>query len=80
MLDHAVRTRSVLRLALAWSLLPSFAAAQQPAAASAPPTPPAINQPDDPLLRGFRWRSVGPVGQSGRVDDFAVDEKNTSTL
>ena len=80
MLDHAVRTRSILRLALAWSLLPSFAAAQQPAAASAPPTPPAINQPDDPLLRGFRWRSVGPVGQSGRVDDFAVGEKNPSTF
>ena len=39
-----------------------------------------INQPDNPLLRGFRWRSIGPAGQAGRVDDFAVDEKNPSTF
>ena len=38
-----------------------------------------INQPDNPALRGFRWRSIGPTGQGGRVDDFAVDEKNPST-
>src|ERR1043165_3946868 len=40
---------------------------------------PLINAPDNPLLRGFRWRSIGPSGQGGRVDDFAVDEKNPST-
>jgi hypothetical protein len=44
-----------------------------------PPRPPAVNQPDDPMLRGFRWRSIGPVGQGARIDDFAVDEKNPST-
>src|SRR5437868_2081597 len=38
-----------------------------------------INEPTNPLLRGFRWRSIGPVGQGVRVDDFAVDEKNPST-
>ncbi len=50
-------------------------------AQQAPPAPPAalINTPDDPLLRGFRWRSIGPVGQGGRIDDIAVDEKNPST-
>jgi photosystem II stability/assembly factor-like uncharacterized protein len=44
-----------------------------------PPPKPTINQPDEPLLRGFRWRSIGPVGQGARIDDFAVDEKNPST-
>ncbi len=41
--------------------------------------PPMINPVTDPHLRGFRFRSIGPVGQGGRVDDFAVDEKNPST-
>ena len=31
-----------------------------------------INQSDNPLLRSFRWRSIGPIGQGGRVDDIAV--------
>jgi hypothetical protein len=35
-----------------------------------------INASDDPLLQGFRWRSIGPVGQGGRVDDIAVNPKN----
>ena len=33
---------------------------------------PPVNQSDDPLLRAFSWRSVGPFGQGGRVDDLAV--------
>src|SRR4051812_653623 len=50
-------------------------------AQQAPSTAPAslINEPTNPLLRGFRWRSIGPVAQGARVDDFAVDEKNPST-
>ncbi len=38
-----------------------------------------INAPDHPLLQGFRWRSIGPTGQGGRVDDIAVrpDDKKT---
>ena len=51
--------------------------------AIAEPSPPQgeqmINAPDHPLLQGFRWRSIGPVGQGGRVDDIAVnplDPKN----
>src|SRR5262245_61486331 len=43
------------------------------------PARPTINEPDDPMLRGFRWRSIGPAGQGARIDDFAVDEKNPST-
>jgi hypothetical protein len=38
-----------------------------------------FNKPEDPMLQGFRWRSIGPVGQGARIDDFAVDEKNPST-
>ncbi len=37
-----------------------------------------INLPADPQLQGFRWRSIGPTGQGGRIDDLAVDEKNPS--
>jgi len=41
---------------------------------------PMIHTDDlDPRLRGFRWRSIGPTGQGGRIDDFAVDERNPST-
>src|SRR3954470_21293112 len=51
-------------------------------AQQAPSNAPAslINEPTNPLLRGFRWRSIGPVGQGARVDDFAVDEKNPTTF
>ncbi|MGQ0646434.1 MAG: WD40/YVTN/BNR-like repeat-containing protein [Gemmatimonadaceae bacterium] len=42
------------------------------------PTP-TVNAADDPLLRGFRWRSIGPTGQGGRVNDIAVVEGNPST-
>jgi photosystem II stability/assembly factor-like uncharacterized protein len=41
---------------------------------------PAIHSEDlDPRLKGFRFRSIGPTGQGGRIDDLAVDEKNPST-
>ena len=51
--------------------------AQQAATGTTPPAP--INQPTNASLGGFRWRSIGPVGQGGRVDDVAVDEKRPST-
>ena len=35
-----------------------------------------INQSDNPLLRPFRWRSIGPIGQGGRVDDIAVSPED----
>lgn len=37
-----------------------------------------LNAADHPLLRGFRWRSIGPIGQGGRVNDIAVVETNPS--
>jgi photosystem II stability/assembly factor-like uncharacterized protein len=36
-----------------------------------------IHEPDHPLLRGFRWRSIGPAGQGGRVDDLAVHPEDS---
>ncbi|MCX6544072.1 MAG: hypothetical protein NTV05_06605 [Acidobacteria bacterium] len=47
----------------------------QPAAAAPPPP---INQSDDPLLKTFRWRNIGPASMGGRIDDFAVVESNPS--
>ncbi|HET7619754.1 MAG TPA: hypothetical protein VFK20_14710, partial [Vicinamibacterales bacterium] len=45
-----------------------------------PPPGPPINESDDPLLKPFVWRSIGPASIGGRVDDIAVDEKNPSTI
>jgi hypothetical protein len=53
---------------------PAFA---QQAPANAPVS--LINEPTNPLLRGFKWRSIGPVAQGVRVNDLAVDDRNPST-
>src|SRR3954466_3110913 len=59
------------------ALLSAPAMAQQ---VPAPTMTPVINEPTNPALRGFRWRSIGPIGQGVRVDDFAVDEKHPTTF
>ena len=46
----------------------------------APPLPPPINQSDDPLLKPFVWRSIGPANMGGRVDDIAAVESNPSII
>ncbi len=40
---------------------------------------PVLHVPDDPLLQSFRWRSIGPAGQGGRVDDIAVHPNDRRT-
>ena len=55
------------------SLMPATTAAQGTAANG------AVNASSDPLLRSFRWRSIGPADQGGRVDDIAVVERDTRT-
>ena len=72
------RTRVHIQFVWGVVLAASAATAQQPA--TPPPPVKLINVPENPLLSGFRWRSIGPVGQGGRVDDIAVDEKNPSTF
>jgi photosystem II stability/assembly factor-like uncharacterized protein len=42
--------------------------------------PPPINQATDPLLRGFQWRVIGPIGQGGRVDDIEAVPGNPNTF
>jgi photosystem II stability/assembly factor-like uncharacterized protein len=72
------RSPSRSRALLAGAL--TFAIAAPPAFAQPGPAPASmINRPEHPMLRDFRWRSIGPVGQGGRVDDIAIDEKNPST-
>jgi photosystem II stability/assembly factor-like uncharacterized protein len=44
------------------------------------PPPPPINQSDDPLLKEFRWRSIGPASMGGRIDDIEGVESNPSTF
>lgn len=39
-----------------------------------------VNASTNPLLRPFRWRSIGPVGQGGRVDDIEVDPTDPHTF
>jgi len=54
--------------------------AQQGAQPPAAPLPPPINQSDDPILKRFAWRSIGPANMGGRVDDIAVNENSPSTF
>src|SRR5687767_9590458 len=46
---------------------------QQPAAAAEP-----THKSDDPILRNFTWRAIGPANMGGRIDDIAVVESNPS--
>ena len=62
--------------------LASYPLAQQLLAqAGAGQTAPAMLHTDnlDPRLRGFRWRSIGPTGQGGRIDDIAVVETTAAS-
>ena len=55
---------------------PRVAQAPQPA----PPLPAPINVSDDPLLKPFRFRSIGPASMGGRIDDIAVVESDPSVM
>lgn len=44
-----------------------------------PPEPPA-NPSNDPILRGFQFRSIGPAVMMGRVDDIQGAEKDPLTI
>ena len=48
--------------------------------ATALPEGRVINASDDPLLKRFVWRPIGPVAMGGRVDDIAVVEADPSTF
>lgn len=47
---------------------------------AAPPAPAVIHTDGlDPRLQGFRWRSIGPTAQGGRIDDLEAVESSPST-
>jgi photosystem II stability/assembly factor-like uncharacterized protein len=49
-----------------------------------PPAPvpqvPPINQSDDPVLKTFRWRAIGPASMAGRIDDIEVAPNDPYTI
>ena len=60
---------------------PAATQGQAPAAQIQPVSQlPPVNESDDPLLKKFIWRSIGPAVMGGRVDTIAVDESNPSTI
>src|SRR5262249_36212257 len=42
--------------------------------------PAMINESKDPLLRSFRFRSIGPASMGGRIDDIAVSESDPNVI
>src|SRR5215471_10267609 len=46
-----------------------------------PAAPPLdlVHRSNDPILKAFTWRSIGPANMGGRIDDIAVVESNPST-
>lgn len=62
-------------LTLLYLLSLSFSAHAQAPTPTPAPTP-VINQSNDPLLKNFRWRAIGPASMGGRIDDIAVVESN----
>jgi hypothetical protein len=71
--------RLVVLAALGLMAAPSVADLAARQGGGGPPAPMIHTDNLDPRLRGFRFRSIGPTGQGGRIDDIAVDEKNPST-
>ncbi|MGH9410476.1 MAG: WD40/YVTN/BNR-like repeat-containing protein, partial [Vicinamibacterales bacterium] len=45
-----------------------------------PPPGPLVHKTDDPILRNFTWRSIGPASMGGRLDDIAVVDSNPSII
>jgi photosystem II stability/assembly factor-like uncharacterized protein len=71
------RTIALTFAALTLTALTAGIRAQAPQPVA--PPPPLINPSDDPILRAFTWRSIGPANMGGRIDDIAVVETAPST-
>src|ERR1700683_2403779 len=66
--------RSFVVFAAGLVALGGLVVAQGPAAPAPPPTP--VNASDDPMLRGFSFRPIGPAVMMGRLDDITGAEKD----
>src|SRR6476619_4579803 len=71
--------RRLVRLSLPLVMVPLFVATVLPQGGQQQ-APPMINQSNDPLLRTFRFRSIGPASMGGRIDDIAVSESDPSII
>jgi photosystem II stability/assembly factor-like uncharacterized protein len=72
-----LNVRRLVRIALAAVSFPMLVATVFPAAQDPQQI---INQSSDPLLKPFRFRSIGPASMGGRIDDIAVSESDPSTI
>jgi photosystem II stability/assembly factor-like uncharacterized protein len=72
---RSLRLTAVFALVLCLLLSPLSTVAQFPQQEQQPTRPP-VNQSDDPLLRKFVWRAIGPASMGGRIDDIAAVESN----
>ena len=45
-----------------------------------PPAAPPVHQTDDPILKNFTWRSIGPAVMAGRITDIEGDPRNPKTF
>ncbi len=78
-MTRALRTRALLGLAVGLAALWIKVGLAQPPQ-PAPPPPPPVNMSDDPMLKAFRWREIGPANVGGRVDDIEAVESNPSII
>src|SRR5690349_10997248 len=69
----------VFALGLA-TLAIAFASERPNAQGGGPQASAVINQSDDPLLKSFRFRSIGPASMGGRIDDIAVSESDSNII
>ena len=74
--------RRLIRLSLPLVMVPLFITTVLPQGGQQqPPAPlPMINQANDPLLKTFRFRSIGPASMGGRIDDIAVSESDPNII
>ena len=71
---------SLSALALAALAAPGLGVNPYAQAPAAQPDPPQINQSSDPMLAGFRFRSIGPASMGGRIDDLEVSESDPNII
>ncbi|HEY6212018.1 MAG TPA: hypothetical protein VIW45_07020, partial [Vicinamibacterales bacterium] len=69
-----------MRLALPALLLAAPLFVVSPLGQGQPAPKKPINLSDDPLLSGFRFRSIGPASMGGRIDDIAVSETDPNII
>src|SRR6266540_1792487 len=76
--EDLLMLRRLIRLSLPLVIVPLFVTTVLPQGGQQ--QPPMINQSSDPLLKTFRFRSLGPASMGGRIDDIAVSESDPSII